>query len=211
MDFSAFQTLAEVSAGFTGFVGVILAIRSRTEPLARLQLIGFLLNSLGVVVFSLVPEMLVGFFGENTLNWRVLCLVLAVYHLGIMINHVRTQRGLLQMSWFQKLVTAASVPVIALKLVVVMGYLTAYAANVYYLALLWHLWIAIYIFSQILLFVCRQNLSDTWRADLRDASAQTEYCGNPCCHHSSQFPDVQSAQHTDDRRPDTGRHLRTRQ
>ena len=151
MDFGAFQTLAEVSAGFTGFVGVILAIRSRTEPLARLQLIGFLLNSLGVVVFSLIPEMLVGFFGENTLNWRVLCLVLAAYHLGIMINHVRTQRGLLQMSWFQKLVTAASVPVIALKLVVVMGYLTAYAANVFYLALLWHLWIAIYIFSQILL------------------------------------------------------------
>ena len=151
MDFEAFRTLAEVSAGFTGFVGVILAVRPRTDPLARLQLIGFLSNSMGVVVFSLVPEMLVGFFGETTLNWRVLCLVLGLYHLGIMINHIRAQRDLLDMSWFQKLITTLSVPVIILKFVVAAGFLKLYAANVFYLALLWHLWIAIYIFGQILL------------------------------------------------------------
>ena len=160
MDFEAFRTLAEVSAGFTGFVGVILAIRSRTDPLARLQLIGFLLNSLGVVVFSLVPEMLVGFFGETTLNWRALCLILGLYHLCIMINHVRTQRNLLAMSWFQKLITFLSLPVIALKLSVAVGFLQTYAANVFYLALLWHLWIAIYIFSQILLLNVESEKGD---------------------------------------------------
>ena len=151
MDFDSYRTLAEVSAGFTGFVGVILAVRSRTEPLARLQLIGFLLNSLGVVVFSLLPELLVGFFGDTILNWRGLCFFLAIYHLSIMINHIGTQRNLLAMSWFQKLVTLFSLPIITLKLAVAAGYLQTYAPNVFYLALLWHLWIAIYIFSQILL------------------------------------------------------------
>src|SRR5438445_7486940 len=75
MNFEAFRTLAEVATGLTGFVGVILAIRSQTDPLPRLQLVGFLQNSLAVLIFSLLPEFLIETFGHAILAMRVLCCV----------------------------------------------------------------------------------------------------------------------------------------
>ena len=151
MNIEAFRTLAEVSTGLTGFVGVILAVRSRVDPLPRLQLVGFLQNSLGVLVFSLLPEFLVGTVADATIAFRILCGVLALYHLGIMINYVRKQRRLLPMSAFQKAITLFSVPVIALKVSVASGFFLGQAAEIFYFALLWHLAVGIYIFSQILL------------------------------------------------------------
>jgi len=151
VNIEAFRTLAEVSTGLTGFVGVILAIRSRVDPLPRLQLVGFLQNSLGVLVFSLLPEFLVAIMGDATIAFRILCGALALYHLGIMINYVRKQRGLLPMSPFQKAITLLSVPVIALKLSVASGFLLGRAGEIFYFALLWHLAVGINIFSQILL------------------------------------------------------------
>ena len=151
MNFEAFRTLAEVSTGLTGFVGVILAIRSRTDPLPRLQLVGFLQNSLAVLLFSLLPEFLVETFSHAIVVMRVLCCVLALYDLGIMINYVRKQRSLLAMSLVQKSITLLSLLVIILKLSVALGFFLGYAGNVFYFALLWHLGIAIYIFSQIVL------------------------------------------------------------
>jgi hypothetical protein len=151
MDFQAFRTLAQVATGLTGFVGVILAIRSRTDPLPRRQLIGFLQNSLAVLLFSLLPEFLVDTFGHAILVMRALCGVLAVYHLSIMINYMRKQKNLLAMSLARKSITLLSLPVILLQLSVVSGFFLGYAGDVFYLALLWHLCIGIYIFSQILL------------------------------------------------------------
>ena len=157
MNFEAFRTLAEVATGLTGFVGVILAIRSRTDPLPRLQLVGFLQNSLAVLLFSLLPEFLVETFGHAILVMRVLCCVLALYHLGIMINYVWKQRNLLAMSLVQKSITLLSLPVIILKLSVAAGLFLGYAGNIFYFGLLWHLCVAIYIFSQILLLEASHN------------------------------------------------------
>jgi hypothetical protein len=151
MDFEAFRTLAEVSTGLTGFVGVILAIRSRTDRLPRLQLVGFLQNSLAVLLFSLLPEFLVQTFGHAIVVMRVLCCVLTLYHLGIMTNYVHKQRNLLAMSLVQKSITLLFVPVIILKLSVASGFFLGYAVNVFYFALLWHLCVGIYIFAQIVL------------------------------------------------------------
>lgn len=157
MDFEAFRTLAQVATGLTGFVGVILAIRSGKDRLPRLQLVGFLQNSLAVLLFSLLPEFLVETFGHAILVMQVLCGVLALYHLGIMINYVRKQRNLLAMSFVQKSITLLSLPVIILKLSVASGFFLGYAGNVFYFALLWHLCVGIYIFSQILLLEAPNN------------------------------------------------------
>jgi hypothetical protein len=157
MNFEAFRTLSEVATGLTGFVGVILAIRCRTEPLPRLQLVGFLQNSLAVLIFSLLPEFLINTFGHAILVMRVLCCVVALYHLGIMINYVRKQKDLLAMTLVQKAITLLSLPVIILTLSVASGFFLGYAVNVFYFALLWHLGVGIYIFSQILLLEASNN------------------------------------------------------
>jgi len=68
-----------------------------------------------------------------------------------MINYLRKQRGLLPMSPFQQAITLCSVPVIALKLSVAGGFFLGQAGEIFYFALLWHLAVGIYIFSQILL------------------------------------------------------------
>ena len=70
MSFEAFRILAEVATGLSGFVGVILVVRSRKDPLSRLRLVGFLQNSLAVLVFSLLPEFLVATFGHPILVMR---------------------------------------------------------------------------------------------------------------------------------------------
>lgn len=105
MTFEAFRILAEVATGLSGFVGVILVVRSRTDPLSRLRLVGFLQNSLAVLLFSLLPEFLIATFGHPTLVMQVLCGALALYHFGIMISYLRKQRSLLAMRLVQKTVT----------------------------------------------------------------------------------------------------------
>ena len=157
MSFEAFRILAEVATGLSGFVGVILVVRSRRDPLSRLRLVGFLQNSLAVLVFSLLPEFLVATFGHPILVMRVLCGVLALYHLGIMISYLRKQRSLLAMRLIQKTVTLLSLPILALKVSVAAGFFLSYAGNVFYLGLLWHLCIAIHIFSDIVLLEASNN------------------------------------------------------
>src|SRR5438270_12252565 len=99
MSFEAFRLLAEVATGLSGFVGVILVVRSRKDPLSRLRLVGFLQNSLAVLIFSLLPEFLVGTFGHPILVLRVLCGVLALYNFGIMIRYLSKQNDLL-VKWY---------------------------------------------------------------------------------------------------------------
>jgi hypothetical protein len=85
--------------------------------------------------------------------WRVACSTFGIYHLVIFALHVVRQRSVKQMSALQKTLTAASVPVIGLKLSVGLGYLVSYAYSIYYLGLIWQLVIACSAFAIVLFHV----------------------------------------------------------
>ena len=61
------------------------------------------------------------------------------------------------MRLIQKTVTLVSLPILALKLAVAAGFFLSYAGSVFYLGLLWHLCIAIHIFSDIVLLEASNN------------------------------------------------------
>ena len=73
MHYEPFDTIAQVAAAFAGFVGIVLAIRSRGGALPRLQMAGFLQSSLGAVGFALLPELVVELLPNEKASWQLLC------------------------------------------------------------------------------------------------------------------------------------------
>ncbi len=151
MNFEPFDTIAQVAAAFAGFVGVILAIRSRGGALPRLQMTGFLQTSLGAVAFALLPEFFLEVLTNEKAAWQLLCGLFGLYHLLVFINFVSKHKNLRKMAILQKSISIASIPVIALKLVAGAGFLLDQAYSIYHLGLLWLVGVSIFFFSQILL------------------------------------------------------------
>ena len=90
MHYEPFDTIAQVAAAFAGFVGVVLAIRSRGGALPRLQMTGFLQTSLGAVAFALLPELVVKLLPNEKISWQLLCglFARAVTALSTSINSI---------------------------------------------------------------------------------------------------------------------------
>ena len=151
MDYQPFDTIAQVAAAFAGFVGVILAIRSRGGALPRLQMTGFLQGSLGAVAFALLPQFFTEVLTNENTTWQLLCGLFGLYHLLIFINYLAKHKSLRKMELLQKVISIASIPVIGLKLAVGAGFLIGHAFSIYHLGLLWLLGVSIFFFSQILL------------------------------------------------------------
>lgn len=151
MDFEPFDTIAQVAAAFAGFVGVILAIRSRGGALPRLQMTGFLQTCLGAVAFALLPDFFMEVFTDEKTTWQLLCGLFGLYHLLVFINYLVKHKDLRKMALLQKSISIASVPVIGLKLAAGAGFLLDKAFSIYHLGLLWLLGVSIFFFSQILL------------------------------------------------------------
>lgn len=151
MHYEPFDTIAQVAAAFAGFVGVVLAIRSRDGALPRLQMTGFLQTSLGAVAFALLPELVVELLPNEKTSWQLLCGLFGLYHLLVFINYLSKHKDLRKMEFLQKSISIASMPVIALKLVAGAGLLLDHAYSIYHLGLLWLLGVSIFFFSQILL------------------------------------------------------------
>jgi hypothetical protein len=151
MGYEQFDTIAQVAAAFAGFVGVILAIRSRGGALPRLQMAGFLLTSLGAVAFALLPQFFLGILTNEKTAWQLLCGVFGLYHLWVFIYYLVKHKDLRKMALVQKSISIASVPVIGLKLAAGSGFLLDHALSIYHLGLLWLVGVSIFFFSQILL------------------------------------------------------------
>jgi hypothetical protein len=151
LNFEPFDTIAQVAAAFAGFVGVILAIRSRGGALPRLQMAGFLQTSLGAVAFALLPQFFTEVLTNEKTAWQLLCGLFGVFHLLVFINYLAKHKDLRKMDWLQKSISIASVPVIGLKLAAGAGFLLDHAFAIYHLGLLWLVGVSIFFFSQILL------------------------------------------------------------
>ena len=151
MHVEPFDTIAQVAAAFAGFVGVVLAIRSRGGALPRLQMAGFLQTSLGAVAFALLPEFFMELLASEEDAWQLLCGLFGLYHLLVFINYLSKHKNLRKMELIQKSISIASIPVIGLKLVAGAGFLLDHAYSIYHLGLLWLLGVSIFFFSQILL------------------------------------------------------------
>jgi hypothetical protein len=142
--------IAQISVALTGFVGIIVAIREwHGKGLARLLLASILQTTLGAAFFALIPDPLSHLVSMDSM-WRIACGAFGLYHLGIWAQHVVRQRSLATMGAVQKIVTIASMPVIALKLCVGLGFLLRHAYPIYYLGLTWLLGVGCYAFILIL-------------------------------------------------------------
>jgi hypothetical protein len=150
MNFDSYRTVAEVSIALTGFVGIIVILQHKNKSFARLQLVGVLQTTLGAALFSFIPDFLENFLDAEA-AWRLACGSFGLYHLYLIVSHQAKQRGIRKNTPFQLALTIASFPVVGLKLAVGLGFLLAYAYDIYYLGLLWFLGVASYMFAVILL------------------------------------------------------------
>jgi len=149
MDFDTYRTIAEVAITLTGFIGVVVVIKSREEPFSRLGLATILSTSFGAVMFAFLPELLSGVFNEAA-TWRLACGLFGLYHLYLILWFQAKQRSIRSNTPVQWVIVFFSFWVVGLKLAVGLGFLLPWAYEVYYLGLLWLIGVAGYLFMRIL-------------------------------------------------------------
>jgi hypothetical protein len=93
MNFDAYRTIADISIALSGFIGIILVLQHRDKLFAELGLVTIFGASLGAMMFSFVPDFLMGFLGSDV-AWRVACGIFGLYHLFLIINHQVRQRSI---------------------------------------------------------------------------------------------------------------------
>ena len=149
MNFDAYRTIADISVALSGFIGIIVVLQHRDRSFAQVGLVTIFGTSLGAMMFSFVPDFLSGFLSSD-IAWRVACGSFGLYHLFLIINHQARQRSIRSNTPIQLAITLASFPVVGLKLAVGLGFLLAYAYDIYYLGLLWVVGVTAYLFALIL-------------------------------------------------------------
>lgn len=139
------RSLAEIAVALAGFTGIVVALEGRSSPLLagdrRARLRELLLASLGVVFFAFLPTLLAGATGDQGSAWRASQLVLAVYHLLLMVIFFRSTgiRAFARSEW---LALPPATAVVALQLTTGLGFFPEQLEVAYLLALLWFLFIA---------------------------------------------------------------------
>ena len=158
MNFDAYRTIADISVALSGFIGIILVLQHRDRSFAQVGLATIFGTSLGAMMFSFVPDFLSGFLSSD-IAWRVACGSFGLYHLFLIIFHQARQRSIRSNTPVQLAITLASFPVVGLKLAVGLGFLLAYAYDIYYLGLLWVVGVTAYLFA-LILFDSPEKLDD---------------------------------------------------
>lgn len=149
MNFDAFRTIAEIAIALTGFIGIVVVLQPGDKAFSRLSIYTIMGTSLGTVLFAFLPDLLDEVLGSEA-TWRVACGSFGFYHLHLIINQQVKQRAIRPNTPIQLAITLLSLPVVALKIAVGLGFLLPYAYDIYYLGLLWCVGIAGYLFATLL-------------------------------------------------------------
>ena len=149
IDFDALRTIADISVALAGFIGIILVLQHRDAAFMSLGMTTIFGASLGAMMFSLLPNLLFGLL-TTEMMWQALCGMFGLYHLYLILQHQLKQRSIRANTPTQLAITLLSIPVVGLKLAVGLGFLLAYAYQIYYFGLLWLVGISAYLFAMIL-------------------------------------------------------------
>ncbi len=150
MDFEAYYAISNIAVALTGFIGIIVPLRYKDQRFPRLALSTILATSVGAMLFAYVPGLLQNSLGPD-LSWKVANGSFGLYHLFLIINHQARQLQFQANTPIQLVIVVLSVfPVVGLKLAVGLGYLMAYAYDIFLLGLLWCIFIPAYLLARIL-------------------------------------------------------------
>ena len=149
MTFDTYQSIAEVAVTLTGFIGVVVVLKNQNQDFSRIGLTTIMSTSFGAVMFAFVPELLSGFFSERV-TWRLANGSFGLYHMYLILWHQLRQRSIRSNSPMQWLILGLSLGVVGLKLMVGLGFMLAFAYEIYLLGLLWLIGFVGYLFTLIL-------------------------------------------------------------
>lgn len=149
VEFEALRSVADISVALAGFIGIILVLQHRDAAFMALGMTTIFGTSFGAMMFALLPDLLSGLVSTEMM-WRVVCGVFGLYHLFLILQHQIKQRSIRANTPVQLAITLASFPVVGVKLAVGLGFLLAYAFEIYYLGLLWLIGVSAYLFAMIL-------------------------------------------------------------
>ncbi|SDK58173.1 hypothetical protein [Microbulbifer yueqingensis] len=154
-DASVLEMLAQVSVTLAGFIGVVLVFlhggRGSWTQGERNTIFHLLFTSLTALGLSIAPLVIQAAFGER-LVWRVCMPMLGLVHIGGALRaSVEFLRGVIAMpTAVVLLVAVGSITIIALSLLVTLGYLSHLAFFTYLLGISWPLLVAVCAFVSLL-------------------------------------------------------------
>lgn len=145
-----FHTIAEVSATFLGFAGVIVALRfTRTgqQPVSKYTdpfILGILVTSMFAILFAFLPDLLFKGLPQTEFEWRVANGLFGLWHASATIPMFTWRRSITEPATLR--MSLISQPVVGLKLLVAGGLFIEFAYQIYLLGLLWLLMVSIFYF-----------------------------------------------------------------
>ncbi len=151
------QTIAEVAIALTGFTGIVVALRSRTdEPLSGYALVRFrilLLASLAAVAFALLPFLCHHLGAPPSATWSICSAAVASIMVPIVIHDTRAFRTYSDVmpELDRRIAPLIGVVGSALWISQVLNVLVLHAFGPYLLAPMWFLGFSAFQFSQMLL------------------------------------------------------------
>jgi hypothetical protein len=144
----SFQTVAEISIGFAGFSGLIVALRKDAGPLTdvqkyRLQVL--LALSFGAMFLSLLPETLASLDINDDRVWIVACTAMSVYSTVFLLWWVLASRRIVRLvpeifhwSAFSRMAAGHAVNLL-LQLGIVFSILDLQGEGILSIGLIWYL------------------------------------------------------------------------
>ncbi len=148
---SSYYTIAQIAITLTGFIAIIIAIQHDDTKFSNLAIVTILGTTVGAMIFSFIPEMLMSITDETT-AWRISNGTFGIYHLGLILNHQARQLQFKKNSPVQLIIVLLSIfLVVGLKLAVALGFFLDYANVIFFFGLLWCVFIPLYLFSMIIL------------------------------------------------------------
>lgn len=142
------QTIAEISIGFAGFSGLIVAFRKNVGPLTELEkyrlqvLLGL---SFGAMFLSFLPELLGNVELKEHATWVYASSALCMYSVVFLVWWVRASRGfaraypeIFHWSAFSRM-TVGHIAVIVLQLTTVLSLVVDKSETAYVIGLIWYL------------------------------------------------------------------------
>ena len=141
-----FETIAEIAVALTGFAGIvaILGHRGRQDwsPSEIVLLKALLYWSLGTMFLAFIPSFLASLGERVGAPWRIAHAVFALFHTWVFVWYFRQVKVFANTSWFVRVAVPVGLSVLAVQILVAVGFFEAVAESLYLLGLLWFLFSA---------------------------------------------------------------------
>ncbi len=148
-----FLALTQIGIALTGFMGIVITLRtgslSALGAVTRARAQDLLILPLGAMFFALAPSIIAGFLANGEVAWRSAMFLWALYVVFAYAQYFVATRFKQATRW-EIITLVRTAPLVLAMFATALGFYVEFIEEVYFLALVWMLLIAVLDFAELL-------------------------------------------------------------